>query len=896
MKTYEEYQNKVRSAVFENVGSIETYIVSDVHARLSIYLVDGSDDLKRDLYQELKEIIERVHIIDRDGFIYKDLNNSNYEEPEKLYAEKNIFYVDRHINLLNWSLRNNRYESTASISCFYSFKGGLGRTTAMVLSAICLAREGKKVALLDFDLEAPGLMHIFSNDFPEIKNFRGVIDFLIDLSSLKDEGKLDIGDYYYTINKQEIVGSNGGELLIFSAGQTSGDENLYMSKFSKLNSIYISNNEFHIDKLFNNINTKLSPDFIFIDTRTGLNDWGGLFMSRYAKNAFLFFFGTSQNMFGLETILPKLKSINDLNFYLINSPVPKIEELARQEKGLYLDVSYDLFSKLYYDDDKVPFIEDETAAHYPIDIPFDDLAVLLNSSEKLRGLVEKNNGENPYLKIAKLVSRNIMILPSISNANSFEDKRSLIEVISKIAPELAAAEYEFEDLNKLRSNFYPRKDYRFIFDKTKYLILGEKGVGKTALFAVLNNQEYAKALGKFCEINETDLIHTSWTKGLDEKGSEFPQQSTFAEVGKLSISQQRVFWKMLIIKYLQNETIGSWANFLAEVPTISEIIIDDQLKVLETRFSEVGEIKVLIYDYLDKLISEDNGKRGEIIGSLLDVWRDIHVRYNNIRSKIFLRKDIFTREVNLTDKVKLDNHKAEITWEYDQLLNVVWKRMWHNGGDNLTDKLFSNWINEIDAPKIDILGIMPKATENDNRKFLNSLIGEYMGGNNKAFPYNWILYHVSDTAKKIHPRSLLNLFSGAATLQIDASDFNSDYYLIPRYIELANKKVSERRVQDIIEEYPSLKVVFDKLQNYLERLPAEESTLRTSLEKLIKEENLNDTYQDIMKKLEEINVLYEYKFNRKGTEKKYHIPDLYLIGMGIKRIGPGAHKALFGKK
>jgi hypothetical protein len=282
--------------------------------------------------------------------------------------------------------------------------------------------------------------------------------------------------------------------------------------------------------LFDNINSKLSPDFIFIDTRTGLNDWGGLFMSRYANNAFLFFFGTPQNMFGLETILPKLKSIHDLNSYLVNSPVPKIEELARQEKGFYLDVSYDLFSKLYYEEEKVPFIEDETAAHYPIDIPFDDLAVLLNSSDKLKNLVEKSNGDNPYLKIAKLVSRNTITLPSLTNTNSIEDKKSLIEVISKIAPELAAAEYEFEDLNKLKSNFYPRKDYRFIFDKTKYLILGEKGVGKTALFAVLNNQDYAKALGKFCEINETDLVHTSWIKSLDEKGSEFPQQSTFGRL------------------------------------------------------------------------------------------------------------------------------------------------------------------------------------------------------------------------------------------------------------------------------------------------------------------------------------------------------------------------------
>lgn len=883
MKTYEEYQNEVKRVVFETLDLTETYIVSDVHARLSIYLVDTTEDLKNRLYQQLKGIIERVHIIDKNGFIYDDLNNINYEKPEKLYAEKNIFYVDRHVNLLNWSLRNNRYKSSAPISCFYSFKGGLGRTTAMVLSAIFLTREGKKVALLDFDLEAPGLMHIFSNDFPEIKNFRGVIDYLIDLSSLKNEDKLDLGDYYYTINKQEIVGSNGGELLIFSAGQTSEDENLYMSKFSKLNSIYISNNEFYIDKLFDNINSKLSPDFIFIDTRTGLNDWGGLFMSRYANNAFLFFFGTSQNMFGLETILPKLKSINNLNFYLVNSPVPKIEELARHEKGFYLDVSYDLFSKLYYEEEKVPFIEDETAAHYPIDIPFDDLAVILNSSEKLRGLVEKYNGENPYLKIAKLINSQSKTSTLVENYNGKYDKKSLVKTISNIAPDLAAAEYEeFEDLNKLQSNFYPRKDYKFIFDKSKYLILGEKGVGKTALFAVLNNREYAKALGKFCEANETDLEHTTWTKGLDEKGDEFPQQSTFAEVGKFPTNQQRVFWKMLLIKYLQDEKVGSWTDFLTEVPEISEVNLDEQLKTLELKFSKRGEIKVLIYDYLDKLISEDNGKRGEIIGSLLDVWRDIHVRYNHIRSKIFLRKDIFEREVVLTDKVKLDNHKADIEWQYDQLLNVVWKRIWHNGGDK--DSFFSKWILTIDAQNIETLGIFPKATEIENRNFLTSLIGEYMGGNNKAFPYNWILYHVSDTAKKIYPRSLLNLFSGAAKLQIDASNFDSEYWLIPKYVELANKKVSERRVQDIIEEYPSLKVVFDKLQNYLERLPADESTLRSSLEKLIKEEKLTNTsYLDIMKKLEEINVLYEYKFNRKGTEKKYHIPDLYLIGMGIKR-------------
>ena len=40
---------------------------------------------------------------------------------------------------------------------FYSFKGGVGRTMALVNVGAQLARMGRKVLLVDFDLEAPGL-------------------------------------------------------------------------------------------------------------------------------------------------------------------------------------------------------------------------------------------------------------------------------------------------------------------------------------------------------------------------------------------------------------------------------------------------------------------------------------------------------------------------------------------------------------------------------------------------------------------------------------------------------------------------------------------------------------------------------------------------------------------
>ena len=43
------------------------------------------------------------------------------------------------------------------ITTFYSFKGGVGRTMALVNVAYELVRRGRRVLAVDFDLEAPGL-------------------------------------------------------------------------------------------------------------------------------------------------------------------------------------------------------------------------------------------------------------------------------------------------------------------------------------------------------------------------------------------------------------------------------------------------------------------------------------------------------------------------------------------------------------------------------------------------------------------------------------------------------------------------------------------------------------------------------------------------------------------
>ena len=61
---------------------------------------------------------------------------------------------------------------------FYSYKGGVGRTLALSNIARRLADFGKKVIMLDLDLEAPGLHTKFSNFQWDRKVESGIVDYI----------------------------------------------------------------------------------------------------------------------------------------------------------------------------------------------------------------------------------------------------------------------------------------------------------------------------------------------------------------------------------------------------------------------------------------------------------------------------------------------------------------------------------------------------------------------------------------------------------------------------------------------------------------------------------------------------------------------------------------------
>ena len=171
-----------------------------------------------------------------------------------------------------------------AIISFFSFKGGVGRTSSLVATALTLARNGHRVAIVDLDLEAPGLGTIFLPE--DNSNNPGVIDYLLEKKIQEDDWKLRT--HLRSINDQTLLGDDGESIQLLPAGTV--DEN-YLEKLARLDFQNLVNGE--LQSTMQNMLTELegaaSPlDFVLMDARAGFHDIGGLAISALSHAEVIF--------------------------------------------------------------------------------------------------------------------------------------------------------------------------------------------------------------------------------------------------------------------------------------------------------------------------------------------------------------------------------------------------------------------------------------------------------------------------------------------------------------------------------------------------------------------------------------------------------------------------------
>lgn len=374
----------------------EVTIIRDVHGRLSFLLSSTKAIDKARAEANLNSRIGRFstgHIL-RVEDQQKDFMNSVITEIMQLREPLDLqgltetgrwFLLERTIAKKSWMDHSHKhlpiwpYEDALAgrapkVISFYSFKGGMGRTTTLAATAYCLARAGKNVLLVDADIEAPGLATVFLN---ESQINHGVVDYFLERQANDSfHAGNSIQKYFAPFRNPQVVDHLLGSIFVIPAGKNDDD---YLKKLSRVDCQDIQR-----DNIKNTLNALIKEsvswleshdfgiDYVLMDARAGFHDIGGVVLSQLPHGAVLFGRGDAQSWNGLkEAIRLAATAQNDrISILIVDSMFNDTDSGSEDAKRSFKMDSFMYCREPYYDTDALPGIDAENEAHSPVFIPY----------------------------------------------------------------------------------------------------------------------------------------------------------------------------------------------------------------------------------------------------------------------------------------------------------------------------------------------------------------------------------------------------------------------------------------------------------------------------------------------------------------------------------------------
>lgn len=362
MKTFDQIVPEVQAAFNARHGpaldALGDIIVNrDLNGRVRLILngalrsdaevMATANAIAQDIYDRLGR--DRAYPFPRAILFDVDIARVKREAPWfPLDGHPRVCVVDRLATEGNWSSITAE-ASGASRIVFYSIKGGVGRSTALTATAWSLAQKGKRVLILDLDLESPG---VSTTILPEEKRPSfGITDWLV-------EDLVDNADAVFDAMVATSDLSRDGEIFVVPAHGAEPGE--YVSKLGRVWMPKVKvdgekeNWSQRLQRLINALEQRWKPDVILIDSRAGIDEVASSCVTDLGANLILLFsLEGSQTWTGYQILF---------NHWLRAQVVEAVRERLQVVAALtpetdrieYLDGlrdnSYDLFASSLYDD------------------------------------------------------------------------------------------------------------------------------------------------------------------------------------------------------------------------------------------------------------------------------------------------------------------------------------------------------------------------------------------------------------------------------------------------------------------------------------------------------------------------------------------------------------------
>jgi MinD-like ATPase involved in chromosome partitioning or flagellar assembly len=189
---------------------------------------------------------------------------------------------------------------------------------ALANVAFSLARKGRRVLIIDFDLEAPGL-----DAFPEFsvdEKRPGIVEYVSEY--LSTGVAPSVKDFAHPVS---LAAHLSGSMWMISAGRADYAYNRSRAAIDWQDLYNTHNGQKLIENFKADIEDSFRPDFVFVDSRTGLTDIGGVCTLHLPELVVLMFSLNEQNLLGTASVARVLRDSEKApQLLLVASPVPNL--------------------------------------------------------------------------------------------------------------------------------------------------------------------------------------------------------------------------------------------------------------------------------------------------------------------------------------------------------------------------------------------------------------------------------------------------------------------------------------------------------------------------------------------------------------------------------------------
>lgn len=343
-------------------------------------------------------------------------------------------------------------DRNGDVITFYSFKGGVGRSMALANTAFIAASSGKKVLIMDWDLEAPGLAYYFRGvQDPAIarglKSAPGVLNFLWEwVNRVRTDSKasveeavaaFDSGAPFKACIRQLVApqffdtfdGSidyiGAGSPIVETPDRTHYEDALakfpWHDFFARMAGGYAA----HSLRKW----AKSHYDLVLIDSRTGLAESAGVCTMQLPDTVALCFVFNRQNIEGIARIAASIRAAKP-EVKLVAAPMRVSREGTPEENEARAKAIADLTRQGVFSADTVAHHLQALAVKHADSVPF---------YESLASIVAQDPSTDPlllnYLRFAReLTGYSDLLLIDL-------DEDLVSRARARLQPQLATAEY-----------------------------------------------------------------------------------------------------------------------------------------------------------------------------------------------------------------------------------------------------------------------------------------------------------------------------------------------------------------------------------------------------------------------------------------------------------------------